>query len=332
MKRRLVIDCAGAMLGGAARYLRELQTYLANNPDNDIELIGVGRQLTPRWLIQRELKAASADVRLSLNNASFVNPIGTNVTLLQNILQFATPADYRRLRFTPSRRLRLQTPVVRSFAGASETLVAPCTRMAEQVAAVAPKLQDKVVVRFYPIAAPSWAGTAPTNQRDVLLPIVPSPYKHLDEHIPEFLEASENIPAGPVRLIVPTRPEQFPDLAAHPRMKFIGPQTTEALDRWWQDCEAVFFPPEFEAFGFPVGEARVYGRHVIAQDTAQNHEIGGHALMPYTRHDQRSLRDAIEAAVAGFPEPDPEPFLPDTYFEWLLYKTSNMTTSDTVGR
>lgn len=332
MKHRIVIDCAGAMLGGAARYLRELQTYLAHHEGSNIELIGLGRQLTPRWLIQREFKALSADVRISLNNAGFLNPTGANVTLLQNILQFATAADYHRLRFTPSRRLRLQTPVVRAFAGASETLVAPCTRMAEQITAVAPKLRNKVVVRFYPIAAPEWAGTAPKNQRDVLLPIVPSPYKHLDEHIPEFLDATEDLPGKTIRLIVPTTPDQFPALASHPRIKFIGPQTTEALDQWWQDCGAVFFPPEFEAFGFPVGEARVYGRHVIGQDTAQNHEIGGQALKPYTRHDQQSLRAAIEAAVSDVPEPDPEPYCPDNYFECLLYQTALTTTPNTVGR
>lgn len=332
MTQRIIIDCAGAILGGAARYLRELQSYLAEHDDSTIELIGIGQQLTPQWLIKRELKAASADVRISLNNAGFLNPRGTNVTLLQNILQFATTEDYNRLRFTPPRRLRLQTPIVRAFASASETLVAPCSRMAEQIVAVSPSLREKLVVRLYPIALPDWAGTTPKNPRDVLLPIVPSPYKHLDEHIPEFLRASEDIPGEPIRLIVPTTPEQFPTLSSHPRIDFIGPQTTETLDQWWQDSGAVFFPPEFEAFGFPVGEARVYGRHVIAQDTAQNHEIGGRALKPYTRHDRQSLHTAITNAVTGIPEPDPDPFCPETYFEWLLYESSRPAASKTVGR
>lgn len=320
MTQRIVLDCAGAIVGGAARYLREIQTYIAHHGNHQIELIGLGQQLTAKWLVQREIQAASARVRISLNNAGFLNPRGNNVTMLHNILQFATPADYQRLRFTPSRRLRAQTPVIRAFARASETLVVPCTRMAEQVTAVSPALEDKLVVRFYPISQPDWAGLAPKRAHDVLLPIVPSPYKHLDEHIPEFLHATEDIAGEPVRLIVPTVPEQFPQLASHPRIEFIGPQTSEALDQWWQDCGAIFFPPEFEAFGYPLAEGRVYGRHVIAQDTAQNREIAGPALKPYMRHDNDSLRAAVEVAVNGVPEPDPDPFCPDQYFHWLLHE------------
>lgn len=156
----------------------------------------------------------------------------------------------------------------------------------------------------------------------MLLPIVPSPYKQLDQHIPEFLNAAKDIPAAPINLVVPTLPEDLPGLASHPQVQFIGPQSSEALETWWKDCGAVFFPTEFEAFGYPLAEGRVYGRHVIAQNTAQNQEIAGRALQAYTRHDKTSLRASIEAAVSEVPEPDPAPFHPQDYFQWLLHEAA----------
>lgn len=315
---RIVVDCAGAVRGGAARLLREVQTYLAKESVSNVELIGIGQQLTSRWLIRREILARSAKKRISLNNAGFINPAGENVTLLHNILQFATPEDLENLSFERSRRLKLQTPVVRILAKASQTLIVPCTRMAQQVSTVTPGLKDKLAVRFHPISQPVWAGSHPKNPSDVLLPIVPAPYKNLDQHIPEFLEASDGLPGHPLRLIVPTTPNSFPALASHPRVQFIGYQTSEQLDEWWKHSGAVFFPTEFEAFGFPLAEARVYGRSVIAQDTPQNHELAGDALQPYQRHVKSSLQNAIEMATAHVPQADAAQFRPKEYFEWLL--------------
>lgn len=316
--RRIVVDCAGAVQGGAARFLREVEAYLEQAQLPNVELIGKGQRLTTRWLMKREVLAASAVRRISLNNAGFINPKGTNVTLLHNILQFATASDLKRLAYSPPSRLRVQIPIVRLFARSSSILVVPCSRMAEQVAAVSPALKHKLEVRFHPISSPDWAGTLPKNSRDVLLPIVPSPYKKLDQHILEFLEASDGIDGLPVNIVVPTDPNRFPELLTHPRIKFIGAQTSDEMDRWWRDSAAVLFPTEFEAFGFPLGEARVYGRNVIAQDTAQNREIAGQSLQSYTRHDHQSFRSAIEQAVATIPEPDPVPFTPKSYFDDLL--------------
>lgn len=319
---RIVIDCAGAIKGGAARFLRELQIYLDETSPPNVELIGLGKQLTPQWLIQRELIASSANRRISLNNAGFLNPKGENITLLRNILQFATKNDLDALAYTPPRRLRAQTPVVRNLAKLSDTLVVPCTRMSEKIESVSPSLKDKLTVRFHPVSQPNWAGTRPKNPRDVLLPVVPSPYKNLDQHIPDFLNASKGLAAeDPVRLIVPSTPSHFPALAAHPRVKFIGPQTSEQLDSWWKESGAVFFPTEFESFGYALAEARVYGRYVIAQDTEQNREIAGRALAPYTRQAPSSLTAAIEIATTGIPVSDPGPFAPDPYFSWLLHRS-----------
>lgn len=313
----IVADVAGSVGGGAARLLRELKKYVEST-GHEINLIGEGERLTPRWLVKRELIDPRARMHLSLNNAGFVTPFGRNVTMLRNILHFANSTDLEKIGFIPSRELQLQIPLVRFLARQSETLVVPCTRMGEKVADLAPYLADKLTVRFHPVAKPSWAGSSAENARDVLVPIVPQPYKNLDKHLPEFLDASKDLPGQEIRLIVPAEKTSIPELSDHPRVEFIGPQTSEALDSWWRRCGAVFFPVEFESFGYALAEARVYGRNVIAQNTVQNREISGESLCAYERHDKASLGSAILKAVETIPTPDPSPFDPDEYFRWLL--------------
>jgi hypothetical protein len=314
----IVIDCAGAVEGGAARFLRELKLYLSTTRAANIRLIGEGQKLTSKWLIKRETIAASAKRRIALNNAGFVNPKGRNITLLRNILQFATSRDINELRFTPSLRLRAQTPVVRTLARASSALVVPCSRMAEQVQTVSPHLADRLVVRFHPVSQPYWAGEPPANPRNVLLPIVPAPYKNLDSHLADFLRASRNIPGAPINILIPSSPSIFPQFEAHPRVQFIGPQPSVRLEEWWRSSGAVFFPTTFEAFGYALAEGRVYGRRVIGQNTQQNQEIAGQALSPYELDDEQSLRNAIGEAVNSVAESEPEPFDPNEYFSWLF--------------
>ncbi|REE03778.1 glycosyltransferase [Citricoccus muralis] len=313
-----VIDSAGAIGGGSARFLRELKRFLVQEQPEDVMLLGDDRQLSPGWLLRREAIAASAAQRISLNNVGFAMPRGHNITLLRNILQFATQQDMDQLGFSPSRRLRLQTPVVRTLAKASDVLVVPCTRMADQVRRISPALDRKLTVRFHPVAKPSWAGEAPEQPRDVLVPIVPQPYKNLDQHLPEFLNATDEIDGEPIRLIVPSTPDALSVVAGHPRVVFIGPQTSSQLETWWRRCGAVFFPVAFESFGYALAESRVYGRAVIAQDTAQNHEIAGRALRPYRRGDTASLKTAVTEALQRVPDPDAGPFDPTNYFQWLL--------------
>lgn len=319
----MVVDVAGAVGGGAARLLRELNRYL-DETQHKAKIIGRGNRLTPQWLLRRELFAPRAKSHISLNNAGFMTPFGTNITLLRNVLHFASDEDLTRIGFRPSKELKLQIPVVRALARRSETLVVPCSRMAEQVSTHAPYLSDKLTVRFHPVAQPSWAGQEPESEADVLVPIVPQPYKNLDKHLPEFLEASSSIMNGKVRLVVPAHARALPSLEAHPRVLFIGPQTSQDLDKWWRRSRAIFFPVEFESFGYALAESRVYGRSIIAQDTPQNKEIAGDALHAYRRHNKRSLSDSIESALKHAPKPDPSAFEPTRYFNWL-FSGSNLT-------
>jgi hypothetical protein len=57
---------------------------------------------------------------------------------------------------------------------------------------------------------------------------------------------------------------------------------------------------------------------VIARDTAQNREIAGNALCAFSPADPDSLPHALKLALTTDVSPDPGPFDPDTYFEWLL--------------
>ena len=86
----------------------------------------------------------------------------------------------------------------------------------------------------------------------------------------------------------------------------------------WARCRAVYFPTVLESFGCPLAEARISGRPVIAADTAQNREIAGPALCGYAPGDRDSLRSATERALTAEIAPDPGPFDPDAYFDWML--------------
>ena len=57
---------------------------------------------------------------------------------------------------------------------------------------------------------------------------------------------------------------------------------------------------------------------MIARDTPQNTEIAGSALCGYTAGEAGSLRHAIELAMKTELSPDPDPFDPDAYFDWML--------------
>jgi glycosyltransferase involved in cell wall biosynthesis len=101
-------------------------------------------------------------------------------------------------------------------------------------------------------------------------------------------------------------------------MDFVGRLDHAKLCRLWARSRAVYFPPGLEAFGFPLAEARVNGQPVIARDTPQNREIAGPALCGFAVGDPDSLRQAIEIAVTRKVAPDPAPFDPDAYFDWML--------------
>ena len=50
----VVVDIAGAQMGGAARFAGELDRYLARTGRRDIQVIGGARRVAPGWLMRRE--------------------------------------------------------------------------------------------------------------------------------------------------------------------------------------------------------------------------------------------------------------------------------------
>ena len=317
MSTMITIDLAGGHIGGAARFRAEVRGYLERSAREDIRVIGAGRNLTPGWLAAREAAAVRSGRRVALNDVGFLTPGGERWTLLRNSLHFLTRVERNVLDPEIRSLTARQTVIVHRAAKRSDVLVAPCTAMADRVKAVLPEVADRVVVRMHPVSA----NPVPRRPRSslILCPVLFAPYKHMTDRIAEWVRAADSVLDESVRLIVTASPAEVPtSLAASPRLHFVGRIDHEELCSLWAHSQAVYFPSGLEAFGWPLAEARVNGQPVIARDSRQNREIAGPALCGYTVGDPDSLLHAIKMALEGGIAPDPEPFNPDSYFEWLL--------------
>jgi hypothetical protein len=317
MTTAVTIDLAGGRIGGAARYRRELNDYLARRARRDVKLIGGTRRLSLTWLAAREATAGRRTRRIALNNVGFLTPGGARCTLLTNALHFLADPELAaldpRLRASVSR----QAGIVHSAARRSDVLVAPCTAMAERIAAALPDVTGRLVVRMHPVSARS--DTGPGDGSLILCPVLFAPYKHMADRIGEWLAAVGEAADDSVRLIVTASPDEVPaSLAVSPRLHFVGRRSVDDVRDLWRRSRAIYFPTGLESFGCPLAEARATGMPVIARDTPQNREIAGRALCGYRLGDAGSLRRATEAALTARPAADPEPFDPDAYFDWML--------------
>lgn len=313
-----VVDAAGAQMGGAAKFLDELRKYLSGNPGLPVRLIGLDRPLDPRWLVRREVIARGSHGRIALNNVGFALGEG-KVTLLRNALHFASSEELAALRYRPSRTLQAQAQVVRMAAHRSDVLVVPCSAMAERVVAHAPRLAKRLVVRPHPVSQAPWALSSDrlSDPPSILLPILNAPYKRLQEHL-ERLLAALDASRTTATVVVTAHRHEFPGLAADRRTRFTGPLRGSDLEERWRQTRAVYFPTQLESFGYPLAEARVNGLPVIAPDTSQNREIAGASLRAFHEGQPESLTAAVNNALTRPVEPDPEPFSPQAYFDWLL--------------
>ena len=313
----VTIDVAGGNLGGVARYRDELSGYLERRARHDVKLIGTRRRLGPAWLAAREAAAVRRSRRIALNNVGFLTAGGERWTLLANALHFLTGDEMAALDTRLRAAMWRQAGIVHRAARRSDVLVAPCTAMAARITTVLPDVADRVTVRMHPVSA----LTTPRGQRRamILCPVLFAPYKHMADRIGEWLAAVDEVINDSVRLIVTASPSEVPaSLATSPRLHFVGRLSVAQTGDLWSRCQAIYFPTGLEAFGFPLAEARVNGVPVIARDTPQNREIAGAALCGYTLGDGDSLRHATEASLNARITPDPEPFDPDAYFDWML--------------
>jgi glycosyltransferase involved in cell wall biosynthesis len=313
----VTIDLAGGQIGGAGRYRGELSGYLERHARHDIKVIGTRRRLSAAWLAAREAIAVRRSRRIALNNVGFLTPGGERWTLLANALHFLAGPETAML--DPGRRAAMsrQAKIVHRAARRSDVLIAPCTAMAERISAALPDVADRLVVRMHPVSA----DAVPRSSGDTLIlcPVLFAPYKHMAERIAEWLAAVDGTMDDSVRLIVTASTTEVPaSLAVSPRLRFVGRLSVAQTRDLCARSQAVYFPTGLESFGCPLAEARVNGQPVIARDTTQNREIAGAALCGYTLGDLDSLRHAIEVAMTAQVAPDPGPFDPDAYFDWML--------------
>ena len=304
-------------MGGAARFRAELYNYLERTGRRDVGIIGAERRLDRAWLMRRELAGHRRLRRVALNNVGFVIPGGERWTLLGNALHFLTESEISRL--DPSLRTvaKRQAAVVRLAARRSDVLIAPCSAMAERVAHIMPDAKKRLVVRMHPVSPR--AATRANSDQIILCPIIFELYKHMPARLSEWLAATEGHIDPSIKMLVTASPAEVPaSLARNPRLGLIGRIDHDQLSQLWSRSCAIYFPTGLESFGFPLAEARVNGQPVIARDTKQNREIAGSALCGFTLGNPDSLRQASELALMTNIPPQPAPFDPNTYFDWLL--------------
>ena len=317
MTRPVTVDIAGAQVGGAARYAAELYGYLARTGRGDVQVIGSKRRVDPVWLLRREVARPTRARRVALNNVSFVGSGGERWTLLRNALHFLTDTELSQLDPSLRASIRRESAVVRLSASRAHVLVVPSTAMAERVTRVLQRATSRIVVRPHPVSADS----IPTMQGDpsILCPVLFAPYKGMADRLLELAAALDEHGDSSIRLRVTADRHEVPaSLAVNPYIELVGRVDHTALRILWARSSVIYFPSGLESFGYPLAEARVSGKPAIARDTAQNREIAGPALFGFTVGDADSLRNAVKLALTTVVEPDPGPFDPDAYFEWLL--------------
>ena len=312
----IVLDVAGARIGGAARYLGQLRHYLKSADRPDVHLIGEDSYLTPMWVLRRE-RIARARSRVALNNLGFFGG-RRRVTLLRNALHFATAEEFAAVQWVPGATFKAQVALVRGAALRSDLLVVPCQAMADRVVTHMPGLRGRILVRHHPMGQAEWAHDERPRRPIILVPVIAGPYKRLEGHLSLLLRAVELTGRG-IEVQMTNDGASFPSaFRDDPRLRFVGQLDSEQLDALWRDAAAVYFPTQIESFGYPLAEARVNGVPILALDTAQSNEIAGAALRGFRAEDVESLAAALIDAFERRPLPDSEQFDPTSYFDWLL--------------
>lgn len=315
----VVVDVSGGQVGGVARIRGECERYLELKQPQEVRVIGSSHYQTASWLVRREFMTRGASRRIGLFNTAFLAPGGTRVAVAQNAFHYLTEAEKGKYRgIVPWSVIHAQAMVVQQSARMCDMLIAPCTDMAERIIRVVPSVRNRVVVRFNPISADS-IPSGFDREPAILCPIILWPYKKMDERLARLVQALDDYGDPDIEVRITAAPEELPPfLAEHRRVVPLGRLEFSDLRQIWARSQAIYFPTDIESFGYPLAEARLSGRPVIGIDYPQNHEIAGAALCPYTEGDVDSLRGAIAKAFTAVVQPDPLPFDPVSYFDFLL--------------
>lgn len=317
MRTTTVVDIAGSFTGGAGTFRQELLKYIAEQDREDVLVIGDNNYLTSKWLVAREVIASKHKTKIALNNAGFLSPGGERTVLLRNVIHWSSQEEFDRLGFIPTQRMKKQIPVIRALANRSSAILVPSIGMAERVKRINPRLESRIAVLPNPLSPFSAPGQPSTTVPTVLVPMVPQPYKKLDDSLRQF-EAAIRLVSQNIQVLVTATPDEIPGFEDSPFVHLIGRIGRKELEAHLATSRAIFFPSVFESFGYPVAEARTAGRWVIAPDIPQYREMAGPAHAPYTIGDEESLAAALLRSLTPCPDPDPAPFDPHSYFTKLL--------------
>lgn len=316
---RVTVDIAGGVNGGAARYRDEFYRYLSRTGRQDVRIIGANRYISKAWLVRREMLGSARGRRVALGSVSFVGMGGERWTMLRNALHFLTDSEASHLDPSLAKICRRKAEVVHMTARRADVLFAECSAMAERIIRVLPCVRHRLVVRLNPVSAGPVPVPRLCAEPAILCPVICHSYKHMAERLTELLDAMAGDIDPEVRVCVTADASELPaSLASHPRIEFLGQLPVADMQPLWARSRAVYFPTGIESFGYPLAEARAMGRPVIARDTEQNREIAGPALRGFSLGDKESLKNAVLAALTTEVAPDPGPFEPDAYFDWLL--------------
>lgn len=317
MTTTATVDVTEDPMGGAAQLRAELYRCLTRSKWQDVRFIGNEYSIDASWQVRREIANPTRGRRLAVNNVGLVADSGERWAPLANLLDFLTDSEWSNRRPDLRTATRRRAPVVHLAARRSDVIISPCTAMAECITKKPPSLQSRVVVCPHTVAACSILSMP--RKPLILCLMFFSPYKHTVATIRDGVTAiNDHIDPSIWLLVMASHTETPPALASHPRIQMVGQlPLSELRHRWAQNC-AIYRPTGIESFGFPLAEAQVHGQPVIARGTPQNKEIAGPALCGFAMGDADSLQHATRPAPTTTVPPDPAPFDPDAYFDWML--------------
>jgi len=317
------VDCAGAAMGGAKRFLNELVAWLGRHPEAPVRLLGQDRAIGARHLVAREIPmfGRRPDRAVALNNVGFVGTAGERWVLLRNPLHFVTPAEAGELPRQTAQRMRTQTRIVRLAARRADVIVVPSSEMGERVRAHLPTLADRLVVMPHPLSPRPRHQTAPGL---VVCPVLLAPWKGMSRHL-DLLESAvrelRSASSVPLDVRVTATKEELAALGHGNEcvLRPVGRLPAGDLDKLLSRAQVIYYPTTIESFGYPLAEARANGQPVVGHDTQRTREVAGQALVPFAEQTPQAVATALyEAVEKPPPPPDPGPFSPDIYFgRWL---------------
>ena len=309
-------------MGGAARFLGQLDTYLEGQPQDGVEVIGRAESITPRWLVKREqLRLAKGSSKVvALNNLSFLGGAHRTV-LLRNALHFLTDAELRQIGGQISSRQHQTGRLARSLARRAHRIVVPSQDMANRVAASAPGLAERCVVMHHPFALPlDRTKTKAGDSFTFLCPVLNDSFKRLQDTLPALSVAIAETPTNSVlRLTLTAKECAEIGVRLGPHCIALGRLSSAQTSSELEAADCLVFPTTIESFGYPLAEARLLRIPVLAPATPLATEIADDCHVATDFGDPQSLRASLRIAselVLG--ELDNNPFDPVRYFDQLF--------------